>query len=56
MKELNIDGATTSETGMFSTKDQIAKKYWNTPKLMEVDYQHTLSAYLGTGADNGSYS
>ncbi len=56
MKELNIDGATTSETGMFSTKDQVAKKYWNTPKLMEVDYQHTSSSYSTYGSDNGSYS
>jgi hypothetical protein len=56
MKELNIDGTTPSETGLISTKDQVAKKCWNTPKLMEVDYQHTLSSYSLIGTDNGTYS
>lgn len=56
MKELNIDGTTTSETGMFSTKDQVAKKYWNTPKLMEVDYQHTSFGYYSGSSDGGIYS
>ena len=55
MKEMNIDGTTTSEIGMISTNNHMAKKQWNTPKMMEVDYQHTMSAY-GLTSDGTTYS
>ena len=55
MKELNKNGTTTSEIGVISTNNHMAKKQWNTPKLMEVDYQHTFAS-TGSGLDGGTYS
>lgn len=57
MKEYNFDekGLRVTESGSQSTPDS-AKKPWQTPNMMEVDYSETSSSTGWGGQDAVMYS